>query len=65
VKNRTPAHWLRTLGSIPPWSGRCAGAFFRGNPRRTRADTIRRYVIRNGLNINSFQDYGWDKVMLK
>ena len=32
---------------------------------RNRADTIRRYVIRNGLNINSFQDYGWDKVMLK
>ena len=31
---------------------------------QNRADTIRKYVMQNGLNIRTYQDYGWDKVPL-
>lgn len=30
-----------------------------------RTDTIRRYVMRHDLPINTYQDYGWDKVSVK
>ena len=32
---------------------------------KNRTDTIRRYVMRNNLPINTYQDYGWDKVSVR
>ena len=32
---------------------------------RSRTDTIRKYVFMNGLPINTYQDYGWEKVQLR
>ena len=32
---------------------------------RNRTDTIRKYVFMNGLPINTYQDYGWEKIQLR
>ena len=32
---------------------------------KNRTDTIRRYVMRNNLPVNTYQDYGWDKVSVR